>query len=100
LVSILVDFLPIDIQHRADDGQLYFDLDGNFQVALEQGIFDKLAWEDYTLPWRSLQQAKWGHSPSGVAALGKEGVKEWDRATPKGSLTKKHVMPRKRKRNG
>lgn len=38
------------------------------------------------MPWRSKKQAAWGHSPSGVKALGSAGVKEWDAATPKGSL--------------
>jgi len=49
------------------------------------------------MPWRSKAQAAWGNSPSGVAALGKEGVKEWNNATPKGSLKRKHVMPRKKR---
>jgi len=39
------------------------------------------------MPWKSAQQAKWGHSPSGLKALGgKAKVSEWDQATPKGSL--------------
>lgn len=38
------------------------------------------------MPWVSKKQAAWGHSPSGVKALGEEGVKEFDAATPKGSL--------------
>jgi hypothetical protein len=50
------------------------------------------------MPWVSKAQAAWGNSPSGVAALGKEGVKEWNRATPKGSLKKKHVGVRKKKK--
>jgi len=39
------------------------------------------------MPWKSKQQARWGHSPAGVRALGgPDKVKEWDAATPKGSL--------------
>ncbi len=39
------------------------------------------------MPWKSTQQARWGHSPSGIKALGgKNKVAEWDAATPKGSL--------------
>jgi hypothetical protein len=42
------------------------------------------------MPWKSVQQARWGHSPSGIKALGgKSKVAEWDAATPKGSLKKK-----------
>jgi hypothetical protein len=41
------------------------------------------------MPWDSVQQAHWGHSPAGLKALGgKEKVAEWDAATPKGSLKK------------
>lgn len=41
------------------------------------------------MPWKSIQQARWGHSPAGVKALGrKAAVSEWDAATPKGSLPK------------
>ena len=40
------------------------------------------------MPWLSKAQARWGHSPSGVKALGGESaVHEWDAATPKGSLS-------------
>lgn len=39
------------------------------------------------MPWKSQQQAAWGHSPAGLKALGgKAAVAEWDAATPKGSL--------------
>jgi hypothetical protein len=38
------------------------------------------------MPWESTQQARWGHSPSGKKALGAAKVKEFDEATPKGSL--------------
>lgn len=39
------------------------------------------------MPWKSKAQARWGHSPSGIRALGGLGrVAEWDAATPKGSL--------------
>lgn len=42
------------------------------------------------MPWASKAQARWGHSPSGVKALGgKAKVAEWDKATPKGSLKKR-----------
>jgi len=39
------------------------------------------------MPFVSKAQQRWGHSPSGVKALGgKTAVSEWDAATPKGSL--------------
>jgi hypothetical protein len=38
------------------------------------------------MPWKSKKQSRWGHSPSGVKALGKKGVAEFDAATTKGSL--------------
>lgn len=39
------------------------------------------------MPWKSKAQARWGHSASGVKALGgKTAVAEWDAATPKHSL--------------
>lgn len=42
------------------------------------------------MPWKSIQQARWGHSPAGVKAIGgKDAVSEWDSATPKGSLPPK-----------
>jgi len=42
------------------------------------------------MPWKSKAQARWGHSASGVKALGgKTAVAEWDAATPKGSLPEK-----------
>lgn len=42
------------------------------------------------MPWASKAQAAWGHSPSGLRALGgKDKVDEWDDATPKGSLPPK-----------
>jgi len=54
------------------------------------------------MPWRSKAQARWGHSPSGLRALGgKDKVGEWDSATPKGSLPerkKSHVIPRRKKK--
>lgn len=33
------------------------------------------------MPYKSEQQRKWAHSPSGQKALGKKGVEEWDRAS-------------------
>lgn len=53
------------------------------------------------MPWKSVQQARWGHSPSGLKALGgKAAIREWDQATPQGSppKKKKHVIPRKTRR--
>ena len=42
------------------------------------------------MPWKSVEQARWGHSPAGLKALGgREAVSEWDAATPKGSLPEK-----------
>ncbi len=38
------------------------------------------------MPWDSTQQARWGHSPTGVKALGAAKVAEYDAATKKGSL--------------
>ncbi len=39
------------------------------------------------MPWKSVQQARWGHSQAGQKALGGPAkVAEWDAATPKGSL--------------
>lgn len=44
------------------------------------------------MPWKSKAQAAWGHSPAGKKALGGAAkVKEWDNATPKGSLKHKYV---------
>ena len=52
------------------------------------------------MPWESVQQARWGHSAAGKKALGAAGVKEWDNATPKGSLAgTKGSKQSKRKRN-
>jgi hypothetical protein len=46
------------------------------------------------MPWKSKAQAAWGHSPTGVKALGgKAAVSEWDAATPKGSLPAKVQNP-------
>lgn len=52
------------------------------------------------MPWKSIQQARWGHSAAGEKALGgKAAVSEWDAATAKGSLprrvSKKPVAKRK-----
>ena len=39
------------------------------------------------MPWKSVAEARWGHSPSGIAALGgKAKVQEWDKATTPGTL--------------
>lgn len=34
-----------------------------------------------------MSQARWGHSPAGKKALGVKAIPEWDKATPKGSLS-------------
>ena len=48
------------------------------------------------MPWRSIAQARWGHSPAGEKALGgPSAVAEWDSATPKGSLPRR-LMHRKK----
>lgn len=42
------------------------------------------------MPWASTAQARWGHSPTGVKALGGAAkVAEWDHATKPGSLPKR-----------
>lgn len=46
------------------------------------------------MPWLSKAQARWGHSPSGLKALGGAGaVKEWDQATSPGSLPERRGDP-------
>lgn len=47
------------------------------------------------MPWASKKQARWGHSPAGKEALGTSGVKEFDAATPKGSL-KEAAKPKRK----
>ena len=47
------------------------------------------------MPWKSKAQAAWGNSPAGAKALGAAGVKEWNAATPKGSLKKQRIGPKK-----
>lgn len=48
------------------------------------------------MPWKSKAQARWGHSASGVKALGgKTAVSEWDAVTPKGSLPERKGTLRK-----
>lgn len=47
------------------------------------------------MPWKSLQQAKWGHSSAGEEALGgPEAVSEWDAATTAKLPTKAPPKPR------
>ena len=42
------------------------------------------------MPWKSKQQAKWGHSPAGLKALGgKKAVSEWDAASEGKKLPKR-----------
>jgi hypothetical protein len=49
------------------------------------------------MPWKSVQQARWGHSPTGIKALGgKTEVAEWDRATRGKKLPKKVKKPTKK----
>lgn len=46
------------------------------------------------MPWQSVKQARWGHSPAGIKALGgPSAVAEWDAATPKGSLPERKDPP-------
>lgn len=48
------------------------------------------------MPWDSVQQARWGHSPAGLKALGgKAKVAEWDAATTKGSLPRRAAVKMK-----
>jgi hypothetical protein len=42
-----------------------------------------------SMPFKSKAQMRWGNSSSGVKALGKKGVKEWDQATKGKSLPQK-----------
>ena len=47
------------------------------------------------MPWKSIQQKKWGHSKEGIKALGgKKAVAEWDKATGNKKLPK--VAPKKK----
>lgn len=46
------------------------------------------------MPWKSKAQAAWGNSPAGKKTLGAAGVKEWNAATPKGSLKRKYAGKR------
>lgn len=41
------------------------------------------------MPWKSDSQRRWGHSPSGEKALGKEGVHEFDQASKGKELPEK-----------
>jgi hypothetical protein len=51
------------------------------------------------MPWKSKAQAAWGHSLSGLKALGGEGaVSEWDDATTPGSLPERASMADKPKK--
>ncbi len=43
------------------------------------------------MPWKSKAQQAWGNSPSGHAALGDSGVKEWNDATDYKSLPEKKM---------
>ena len=48
------------------------------------------------MPWVSKSQARWGHSPAGLKALGgKAAVSEWDASTAPGSLPEKSGMGKK-----
>jgi len=46
------------------------------------------------MPYKSDQQRKWAHSKSGIKALGKKRVKEFDKAS-KGHKLPKRVKKRK-----
>jgi hypothetical protein len=48
------------------------------------------------MPWKSVQQRKWGNSPAGHAALGDAGVKEWNDAS-KGQRVPNKVKPKPKK---
>lgn len=41
------------------------------------------------MPYKSLAQERWAHSPTGEKALGSAGVKEWDQATKGKKLPEK-----------
>jgi hypothetical protein len=49
------------------------------------------------MPYKSLAQERWAHSPSGIKALGKKGVKEWDAATKGKRLPEKVKKKRVKK---
>lgn len=53
------------------------------------------------MPYKSSAQRRWAHSPSGIEALGKKGVKEWDRASEGKKLPErvKSSAKRQSKRN-
>jgi hypothetical protein len=47
------------------------------------------------MPYKSKKQRRWAHTPAGESALGKAGVKEWDKASkgkklPEKAKKKKH----------
>lgn len=41
------------------------------------------------MPYKSLAQEKWAHTPAGVKALGKKKIAEYDKATKGKKLPKK-----------
>ena len=41
------------------------------------------------MPWKSDAQRRWGNSPAGKRALGKEGVKHWNEETKGRKLPEK-----------
>jgi hypothetical protein len=50
------------------------------------------------MPWKSLQQERWGHTAAGKKALGgAKAVKEWDTAT-KGKKLPRKVKAKKKRR--
>jgi hypothetical protein len=61
-----------------------------------------LLWRARKMPWKTLKQAKWGHSTSGRKALGAQGVAEWDAKTNfkalKENASKKATTGRKKKK--
>lgn len=53
------------------------------------------------MPYESLAQEHWAHTPAGTRALGgPEKVKEWDEATKGKKLPRKVRLKSMRKRNG
>jgi hypothetical protein len=51
------------------------------------------------MPFVSKAQQRWGNSPSGVKALGKSGVHEWNAAT-KGKKLPLRLSAMKKKKHG
>jgi hypothetical protein len=52
------------------------------------------------MPWKSVQQRKWGNSPAGHAALGDKGVAEWNAASKGQKVPKKVSAKLKKSKRG